>query len=96
MKVVPPEPWPLACEPAEYELVDVTSIQALASGQADAQQQMRALKWIIEKAADVYGLGWHPGGPHDAAFVAGRRNAGLQVVKIIHLNVSVLRKKENV
>lgn len=53
------------------------------------------MKWIIENACDTYGLGWHPGGPHESSFVAGRRFSGLQIVKAIKVNVSAMRKQEN-
>lgn len=86
--VAPPPPF----LPAPYELADLSAVQAVARGEADGQQQKRALKWIIEQACDTYGLGWHPDGPHAASFVAGRRFSGMQVVKAVNVNISLLRK----
>jgi hypothetical protein len=94
MKKAPDGPPPPFL-PALYELADITSVQAVAAGTADAHQQQRAVRWIIEAVCDTYGLGWHPDGDHASSFVAGRRFSGLQVVKAINLNVALLRKKEN-
>lgn len=85
---------PLPHEPAPYELADLTAVQAVAAGTASADQQKRAMKWIVEKACDTYGLGWHPDGPHAATFVAGRRFGGMQIVKAVHINVGALKKRE--
>jgi hypothetical protein len=86
------EPQPIGHEPwlpPEWEPADATALQALAAGTADANQQKRALKWVIEMGADTYGLGWHPGGANLADFSAGRRFVGLQVVKLLKLNVGL-------
>ena len=85
---------PLPHAPAPYQLADITAVQAVARGEASAAEQVRALRWIVEQACDTYGLGWHPDGGDAASFVAGRRFAGLQVVKATKINVSLLRKKE--
>jgi hypothetical protein len=86
---------PVACEPAKWELADATAVQAVAAGTADAIQQKRALNWIIQNACETYGLGWHPASAHEADFVAGRRFGGLQIVKLLHINVAAMRRKEN-
>lgn len=86
----PPPPF----LPADYHLADLTAVQAIAAGTATADQQRRALKWIVEQVCDTYGLGWHPDGGHASSFVAGRRFAGLQIVKAANVNVSALRKAE--
>ena len=87
------EPKPIGHEPwlpVETDPADASAIQALAAGTADANQQKRALKVFIEKCADTYGLGWHPGGGSNADFAAGRRFAGLQVVKLLKVKVGLL------
>lgn len=76
--------------PAEFEAAELSAIQALERGTADEGQQKRALKTIIEKCCDTYGLGWHPDGDHAASFVAGRRFAGLQIVKALKINPSAM------
>lgn len=76
-------PW----KPAQWELADAWALKALARGEADADQQMRALKWIIERAAGAYELSYRPGadGDRESAMAEGRRFVGLQVVKLLNL-----------
>lgn len=81
-----PAPW----APPAYELSDATSLQALARGDASEDQQRRALKWIIENAAGTYDLEYRKDA-RDHAFVSGRRFVGLQIVKMLKLNTSVLK-----
>lgn len=78
------EPW----KPIKYELGDITALQALAQGEADAFQQKRALKWIVQ-ACGTYDLSYRPNSERDTAFAEGRRFIGLQIVKALHLNTSV-------
>lgn len=87
-----PKEIPPCWLPADYEPGDASALQALAAGIAEPFQQKRALDWIINKCAGTYGLGWHPAGAADAAFVAGQRNVGTQIVKLLNINVSVLVK----
>jgi len=68
-------------------------VQALASGTASADQQKRALKWLIENAAGTYDLEYRSDA-RDHAFTSGRRFVGLQVVKLLHLNVAKLKKEQ--
>ncbi len=85
-----PPPW----LPPEWELADASAIQALAAGTASTIQQQRALKWIIEKCAGTYDVGWHPEGDHLASFSAGRRFTGMQIVKLVNVNVALFRQKQ--
>lgn len=89
-----PDGPPLPHQPAKYHLADLSAVQALAAGKATAEQQKRALRWIVEDVCLTYDLGWHPEGAHAASFVAGRRFAGLQIVKAATINVAALRKAE--
>lgn len=78
---------------APYELADATALQALAAGEADSEQQKRALDWIVHVACSTYQTTFHPGEPDASAFAEGRRFAGLQIVKMLKLNTSVLKKE---
>ena len=81
--------------PAKYELADVTAIQALSRGEADKHQQGLVMKWLIENAAMTYELSYRGGdGDRDTAFAEGRRFVGLQIVKMLKLNVSTLRRND--
>jgi hypothetical protein len=83
---------PPACNPAPYELPDIAAMQALAAGAADSDQQKRALDWVINHAAGTYDLEYRSDA-RDHAFVSGRRFVGLQIVKMLKLNL--MKFKEN-
>lgn len=84
-------PW----KPHPYQLADATAFQALATGNADADQQRRALAWLVA-CAGTYDMNYRPGpgGDRDSAFAEGKRHVGLQVVKLTRLNVGALRRTE--
>ncbi len=88
-------PW----MPPAYNVADAVAIQALMTGKADANQQQRALKWIIEVCSGTYDQSYRPGaqeGERDTTFALGRQFVGQQIVKLTRLNVSKLRSDENV
>ncbi len=84
-----PRVEPLPYEPVEYELADAGAIQALAKGEALPHQQQRVLNWVLNKAAATYDLEYRTDG-RDHAFVSGRRFVGLQVLKLLKLNIGAL------
>lgn len=83
-------------KPAKYTDADVHAMQALAKGSASADQQKRALRWIIEDAAGTYDMHYRPGpeGARDTDFALGRCFVGQQVVKLMKLKVGLLRREE--
>lgn len=81
--------------PPGYELADVSAFQALQSGTATPDQQMRALRWLIERGAGTYEFNYYPS-DRDTAFALGRAFVGQQVVKLLKLSISDLRRGENV
>ena len=83
--------------PAGYALADATAVQALSKGIANAEQQIRALRWIVEAVAGTYDLSYRPGadeGRRDTDFAEGRRFVGLQIVKMTRADLAKLRKLE--
>lgn len=84
------QPIPMA--PADYDVPDVAALQALQRGDATADQQRRALVWLVEKAALTYDLEYRTD-PRDHAFCSGRRFVGLQIVKMLKLNLTTLTGK---
>lgn len=67
-------------------------------GDADAQKQQRALKFIIENLAGTYDEPYRPGaeeGARDTTFAIGRAFVGRQIVKLLKLNLSALRRDAN-
>ena len=85
---------PTPAVPAPYALADADAVQALARGDANEQQQQRALKWIVEVGAGAYEFHYYPS-ERDTAFALGRAFVGQQVVKLTKLNLSALRRQDN-
>lgn len=84
--------------PAEWDKADAAAIQALAVGEATADQQKRALDWIIQQAAGTYETSFRPGGAdgeRETCFAEGRRFVGNQIVKLIKISLYAMRMKEN-
>ena len=81
--------------PPPYEVADASAIQALQLGTATPDQQVRALKWIIERAAGAYEFNFYPS-DRETSFALGRAFVGQQLVKLLKINVSSLRRQENV
>jgi hypothetical protein len=81
--------------PPKYELPDLTAIQALARGEANADQQKRAMKWIVEQGCATYQPSYRvgPDGERNTVFAEGRRSVGLQIVSMLHINASALRRE---
>ena len=75
-----------AAYPPEYEAADVSAIQQLERGEADAAMQKRALAWIIDNAAKTYDLSYRPGDPHETTFAEGRRFVGSLIIKMLKLD----------
>lgn len=87
MKPKGSEPW----LPAPYKLPDVGALQALDRGDAEADQQRRALTFIIETICKTYDLSYRPDSERDTAFAEGKRYVGTQIVKLLKLNMKALR-----
>lgn len=83
------EPW----KPADWELPDAAAIQALERGDATADQQKRALMFIVNKLAGTYEGSFRPGvdGPQVTAFAEGKRHVGSQIVKLTRLNLAAFK-----
>lgn len=82
--------YPEAATPPSWEHSDVAAFQALEKGTADASQQKRALKWLIENACGTYDLDYRPDA-REHAFISGRRFVGLNVVKMLKLKLSTFK-----
>lgn len=85
------EPW----KPSPWDLPDAAAIQALQRGDADADQQRRALTFIVNTLAATYDCSFRTGvdGDRVSAFAEGKRFVGLQIVKLCNLSLSALRKQ---
>jgi len=80
--------------PPKYAFADVSAIQALVRGEANPEQQKRAIDWIIMQAARTYDLHYHPDSSRDTDFALGRAFVGMELVKMTKLDLAVLMKKE--
>lgn len=83
--------------PPQWAKADAASLQALQFGRATAEQQKRALDWIVKAAAGAYDMSYRPGaedGRRDTDFAEGRRFVGLQIVKLLGLNLTALPNDE--
>ena len=81
-----------AFAPAEYSVADAKAIQQLMIGEADAEQQKRALSWIINMACATYDQPFRPGHDGQTEFACGRQFAGQQIVKLTKLDLVALQQ----
>lgn len=77
----------------KWDKADAYALQALEKGTATPDQQQRALMWIVNQACATYDFCDNPESDRLSAVFDGRRFAGLQIVKLIKLNVSSLNPK---
>ncbi len=75
--------------PVKYVKADVAALQAMRRGKATADQQMRAMDYIVGTISDRNGMSFRPGsdGDRDTAFAEGRRFVGNQIVKLTNLSL---------
>jgi hypothetical protein len=87
------EPW----KPADWTVEDAGAIQALQRGDASADQQQRALTYIVNTLAGTYDDSFRPGvdGDRLTAYAAGRRFVGLSIVKLCNLKLSAFKKGQS-
>lgn len=84
-----PEPW----KPIAWDPPDVACIQALSRGDASPDQQKRAITLIINRLASTYDMSYRPNNANDTIFAEGKRYVGLQLVKMLHLNLGAISGK---
>ena len=82
-------PW----KPPAYDNADAAAIQALVKGNATADQQKRAIDWIVTKACGTYDFPYRPGaqdGDRDTCIAIGKMFVGQQIVKLMKLKIGLL------
>lgn len=82
---MPRKPAALPWLPAPYDEALTGAIKALQAGNANAAQQQRALKWVIEALCGTYDLSWRPDCDRATSFAEGKRFVGMQIVKQLKL-----------
>lgn len=78
--------------PPHYEIADISAIKGVAAGTATAEQQQRAMKYIIENLCATYDMSYRPDSARDSDFAEGRRFVGCQIVKAIKLDISKIKR----
>jgi len=79
---------------ATYDEADVAAVKAVSAGNASPEQQRRALDWIVHKAARTYDEPFMPGYDDLTTHLMGRRNVGLQIVKLVNVPIKQLVKPQ--
>lgn len=84
---------PQGATPAPITSADATAMQALAAGVANDGQQKHALKWILEGACALHTWPYRES-QRETDLALGRHFVGQQIVGLMKVNVSQLRKIE--
>lgn len=87
MAKVPNAPSPRPWMPPDWDKADAGALKALSRGDASPDQQKRALGYVINALAGTYDMTYRPESDRDSAFAEGRRFVGLQIVKLLNLNL---------
>jgi hypothetical protein len=87
---------------AHYHPIDLTgkktlviALQCVAAGTANADQQRMVMQWLISDICMVEGLSFSPDSVRESDFAEGRRFVGLQLGKILRINVANYFAKED-
>lgn len=78
--------------PPRWEPADASAVQAVSRGDASPDQQIRALRWIVESAGMAYDMEFR----HDdrkSCFASGRRFVALQIIKLLKINPTAFVKE---
>ena len=83
--------------PTAYEDKHVAAIQALERGEADSRQQKFILQWLINDLCGTYDNTIHlgPDGNRESDIASGKRFVGLTLVKLIRINIKMMKEKKN-
>jgi len=71
------------------------AFQAIEDGVASDNQQKQALAWLINSVCHTYDMSYIPGDTHATAFAEGKRAVGLEIVTMLKVNVTEIRRKED-
>lgn len=72
----------------------MSAVQLLAKGECPEHLQKEFLRWLIEEVCSTYDLSYRTE-PRDHALAEGRRFVGLQVVKMLNLDASKVRRQDD-
>lgn len=81
--------------PPQWAIADAAAIQALHRGEATAEQQRRALKFIIEDIGIANEWPFDPDSDRDTHIALGRQFCGKQVIKLLKINLAAIKEKRD-
>lgn len=86
------EPW----APPVLDLAELCALQDTARGVASSDQQVRAVRLIVEKFGWAYEDTWCPGadGERNSAFAQGRRRVGTMLVSFLNADRTKFKSKD--
>ena len=79
----------------KFSKADVAAIKATYKGEATADQQARALNWIIKQAAGIADDPFDPKNARVTDYNLGRRAVGLAVARLIEMPSAAMEKVPN-
>lgn len=77
-----PKPLPFA-EPPEFDDADIYAVKAVWAGVANAGQQQRAMRWIMEKAAKIDRDPFRAD-PRLSEHLIGRQSVGRMILALVN------------
>lgn len=75
-------------------LTEARAVHAFAKGEATAEQQKAAFRWLLHGACGVGNEVLAPGQPDVTAYLAGRRSVSLQIGWVLGQPAEAFRKDE--
>lgn len=78
--------------PIDTDISVAYAMQALERGDATAEQQKKALLWIIERASRAYMPSYVGEKVNDTVFNEGKRSVGLSIIQLINANLATLQE----
>ncbi|HZD29921.1 MAG TPA: hypothetical protein VE251_14675 [Xanthobacteraceae bacterium] len=85
------QPW----DQAQAVLADASAIQALQRGEANPDEQRRALNWILKSACALPDWAYRPGtNDRDTNIALGRQHVGHQIMRLIKAPLASMRRTE--
>lgn len=80
--------------PIVFVKADASALQAMKRGEATADQQIRAMEFILGPICERNGMSFRPGGlegDRDTAFAEGKRFVANQIVKMVNTPLSKIK-----
>jgi hypothetical protein len=81
-------------EVAPFTLQEAYAVRALERGTATPEQQIAAMRWIVNGAAMAMGQSFVAGQPDRTAFNEGRRNVAKQIIHLTVVDVEARKRAQ--